>query len=330
MAMATVNQSEEYFSGISRDNISIIKEYLDDAEIIGLTKRTIENYRSCLKVFALQLNKNLDEININDLKQFKRFLENEKKNRYGEHLKPKSIDRYFSAIQSFLEFLEFEEFIKSNPMKSFRKRYLRDYRKKKNSGKWKRQLISVEQMSMLVNSIMEPRDKAVVLLFAKTGVRRSELINMDVDDIDWIEQSILLKPTPKRSNLTVFFDDETARILKRWMISRENWNHNDSKALFLNERGGRLNRNGVYELVTKHAERVGLHDPNSRRLKNRFTPHCTRLWFTTHLRRHGMPREHRMEIRGDSRSKGIDYYEPIDKLELKESYLAHIPQLGVD
>lgn len=270
------------------------------------------------------------DIKITDLKRFKKYLENNKKNRFGEPLKPNSVNRYFSSIQSLLEFLEYEEYIDSHPMSSFRKRYLKDYRRKKNDGKWKRQLISVEQMSMLVNSIMEPRDKAVVLLFAKTGVRRNELINMDVDDIDWIEQSILLKPTPKRSNLTVFFDDETARILKRWMVSRENWNHNGNKALFLNERGGRLNRNGVYELVTKHAERVKLHDPNSRRLKDRFTPHCTRLWFTTHLRRNGMPREHRMELRGDSRSKGIDYYEPIDKLELKESYLAHIPQLGID
>ena len=185
-------------------------------------------------------------------------------------------------------------------------------------------------MTMLINSIMEPRDKAVILLLAKTGIRRKELIAIDTDDIDWVDQSIQLKETPKRSNLIVFFDDETARVLKRWMISRKNWNNNGTNALFLNERGGRLNRNGVYELVTKHAEKVGLHYPNSRKLKDRFTPHCTRLWFTTHLRRRGMPREQRMELRGDSRSQGIDHYEPIDRKELKESYLAHIPQLGID
>ena len=330
MAMARVTEDKDYYKGIAPENISLLKEYLDDAEIIGLTKTTIDNYRSCLKDFALHVQKNLEKIDINDLKKFKRYLEKEKKNQYGENLKPKTVDRYFSAIQSLLEFLEFEGYITSNPMKSFRKRYLRDYRKKKNSGKWKRQLISVEQMSNLINSIMEPRDKAVVLLLAKTGIRRNELINIDIDDIDWVDQSIQLKPTPKRTNLTVFFDDETARVLKRWMISRENWNHNGIKALFLNERSGRLNRNGIYELITKHAERAGLHNPKSRKLKDRFTTHCTRHWFSTHLRRRGMPREHRMELRGDSRSQGIDHYEPIDRLELKESYLAHIPQLGID
>lgn len=322
--------NDDYYQGISTKNISLIKEYLDDAEVIGLAKRTIENYRSCIKAFAIFLGKDLVDIDITDLKRFKIYLEKKKGNRFGEPLKSNSVNRYFSSIQSLLEFLEYEEYIDSNPMSSFRKRYLRDYRRKKSDGKWKRQLISVEQMSMLVNSIMQPRDKAVVLVLAKTGVRRKELINMDVDDIDWVEQSIQLKPTPKRSNLTVFFDDETSRTLKRWMISRENWNNKKVKALFLNERGGRLNRNGIYELVTKHAERVGLHNPNSRRLKDRFTPHCTRHWFSTHLRRRGMPREHRMELRGDSRSQGIDHYEPIDQLELKESYLAHIPQLGVD
>jgi integrase/recombinase XerD len=319
----------DYFKNVIPENRTLITEYLDDAEVIGLTSNSIANYRSCLKVFARFISKNLTGVGMDDLKLFKRHLEKERRNRYGDLYAPASIDRYFSAIQSFFEFLEFEGHIESNPMKCFRKRYLRDYRRKKNDGKYKRKLISVQEMSMLVNSIMEPRDKAVVLLYAKTGCRRNEIINVDIDDIDWVEQSIMLKPSPKRSNLLVFFDDETARVLKRWLISRENWKNNGTKALFLNERGGRLNRNGVYEIFTKHAAKVGLHNPNSNRLQDRFTTHCARLWFTNHLRRRGMPREHRMELRGDSRNQGIDHYEPIDKKELRESYLAHIPHLGI-
>jgi len=59
---------------------------------------------------------------------------------------------------------------------------------------------------------MNPRDKAVVTLLAKTGVRRQELVNLDVGDIDLVELSITLKPTAKRTNRTVFFDDECARM----------------------------------------------------------------------------------------------------------------------
>lgn len=325
-----MSSPNDYFNDVLPENKTWINDYLDDAEILGLTTRTIVNYRSCLKIFAQYVNKDLKTIDINDLKQFKKHLEKERKNRHGDNYSPKSIERYFSAIQSFYEYMEFDEHIQTNPMNSFRKRYMKSFRRNKDDGKYKRQLISVEQMSMLVNSIMDPRDKAVVLLYVKTGIRRNEGINIDIEDLDWVEQSITLKSTPKRSNLIVFFDDETSRVLKRWLISRENWNNNGTNALFLNERGGRLNRNGVYEIFTKHAGRVGLHNPDRKRLKDRFTPHCARLWFTTHLRRRGMPREHRMEIRGDSRNQGIDHYEPIDRKELRESYLAHIPQLGVD
>jgi hypothetical protein len=44
----------------------------------------------------------------------------------------------------------------------------------------------------------------------------------------------------------VFFDDETAIILHRWIVARETRNEKGIKALFINNEGGRLNRNGVY------------------------------------------------------------------------------------
>jgi len=62
-------------------------------------------------------------------------------------------------------------------------------------------------MNMLVSSIIDPRDKSVVLLLAKTGIRRKELKNIDMDDIDWVEQCIHLKPNPKRSK------DEKWRVI---------------------------------------------------------------------------------------------------------------------
>ncbi len=152
---------------------------------------------------------------------------------------------------------------------------------------------------------------------------------MDLDDVDWIEQSIRLKPTPKRNNRTIFFDDETAVILHRWIKARETRNENGSKALFINNLGGRLNRNGVYLAVSKPAEKLGLHNPSSDRMEDHFSPHCCRHWFTTHLRRAGMSREFIQELRGDVRKEAIDIYDHIDKKELRESYLAHIPQLGI-
>ena len=227
----------------------------------------------------------------------------------------------------FYEFLEYEGYVDRNPVHSVRKRYIRRY--KDNDEGQMRQLISVDDMAKLINSTLDVRDKAIITLLAKTGIRRKELITLDVDDIDWVDQSIRLKPTPKRTNRTVFFDDETAIILHRWKMARETRNEKGSKALFINNLGTRLNRNGVYLAVTKPAERLGLHNQGSDRMEDHFSPHCCRHWFTTHLRRAGMAREFIQELRGDVRKEAMDIYDHIDKKELRESYLAHVPQLGI-
>lgn len=82
-------------------------------------------------------------------------------------------------------------------------------------------------------------------------------------------------------------------------------------------------------MVVKNAERVGLHNPESDRMEDHFSPHCCRHWFATHLRRAGMRREFIQELRGDSRKEAIDIYDHIDLKELKEAYLACIPRLGI-
>jgi integrase len=47
---------------------------------------------------------------------------------------------------------------------------------------------------------MDIRDKAIITLLAKTGIRRKEPIALDISDVDFVEQKIKLKPTAKRTN----------------------------------------------------------------------------------------------------------------------------------
>ncbi len=101
---------------------------------------------------------------------------------------------------------------------------------------------------------------------------------------------IKLKPTAKRTNRTVFFDDECSFILRRWLKIREDMNKKGSTALFLNHEGERLNRSGVFNGVVEAAKRAGLHNAASERLEDHFGPHCCRHWFCTHLFRAGMRR----------------------------------------
>jgi integrase/recombinase XerD len=218
-----------------------------------------------------------------------------------------------------------EEMMSSNPIIPFRKRYLRKF--KDDNGSEIRQLISIDQAAILLNSILNSRDKALTALLFKTGMRRGELCRLDIDDIDMKKMEILLKPTAKRSNRQLFFDYETADVLHIWLRAREN--RTKGIALFPSRMKDRISPAEVDWIVKKRAENVGLHNSRSRRLEDRFTPHCCRHWFTTHLRRAGMPREFIQELRGDVRREAIDIYDHIDKKELRESYLAHIPQLGI-
>jgi len=302
----------------------LISRYREDCFIRGMSPESLRRYISSLKIYARYLEeRDLDILNVdrNVLRSFLEYLRNDRA------VGLKTIGNYFTSMAMFYEFLEFEEYVDKNPVHSVRKRYIRRY--KDNDDGQMRKLISVDEMARLTNSTLDVRDKAIITLLAKTGIRRKELITLDVDDIDWVDQSIRLKPTPKRTNRTIFFDDETAIILHRWVRARESRNEKGSKALFINNLGTRLNRNGVYLAVTKPAEKLGLHNPNSDRMEDHFSPHCCRHWFTTHLRRAGMSREFIQELRGDVRKEAIDIYDHIDKKELRESYLAHIPQLGI-
>ena len=306
----------------------MLTEYIKDAKLRGKAESTLDTYESYLRYTFKYLDCHPEELGKSELKDFLHHLQNEKDGRRGNKngVSGKTIDGYFSALSSFYGYLTYEEKLSRNPVSPFQERYLDN---DTTSGEEERQLISVSEMAGLVMSVMKTRDKAIILLFAKTGVRRKELIQIDVQDIDWEQQSVRLKPTAKRTNQIVFFDDECSRVLKKWLEIR-NEAEPETDALFTNQENERLQRNGVYSVVTKHAENIGLHDPDSDRLTERFTPHCFRHWFTTHLRRSEMKREYIKELRGDKREVDpMETYNHIDREKLRESYLTHIPQLNV-
>jgi len=302
----------------------LIADFVKDCTLRGMSPRSIPHYGSIPKIFRTYLEgKGADFQNVDKdlLRGFIEYLRIEK------GVAAKTIENYFAVLSTFYDYLVFEGIASSNPVLPIRKRYLRRY--KDNGATQERQLISVEDMARMINSEMDIRDRAIITLLAKTGIRRNELITLDVSDVDLVDMKIKLKPTAKRSNRVVFFDAETAFILRRWLKIREGRNGKGDPALFLNHNGDRLQRRGVYDAVFNAALRVGLHDPASERMEDHFTPHCCRHWFTTHLRRAGMRREFIQELRGDSRREAIDIYDHIDLKELKEAYLACIPQLGV-
>jgi integrase/recombinase XerD len=302
-------------------NSSLLEGFCHDCQMRNI--KSIETYEIYIKQYLELLaskSKDANSADKSDLRDFLFILRQ-------RGLKQASIEKAFTSLSSFYTYMVDEELISSNPVTSFKRRYLRQYKAENTSDA--RQIISVEQASLLVNSTLNSRDKAILVLLFKTGMRRGELHSLDVDDIDFENLSLKLKPTAKRSNRLLFFDREAEYVLRAWMQFRKNKNKKETPALFLGRDGLRMGSAQIDFIVKKHASRVGLHNPRSKRLEDRFTPHCCRHWFTTHLIRAGMPRDFVKELRGDVRHEAIDIYNHIDKKELTESYLAHIPQLGI-
>jgi integrase/recombinase XerD len=302
----------------------LVDDFCVDCRLRNMTEESIRRYRSSLRIFAAFLDRRkvpFADVDRRVLKDFLRYI------RFERNVKEKTVENYFAALSSFFDYLVFEELLETNSVGPFRKRFLRTYKNDTNDPG--RKLLTVEEMSLLVNSILDPRDKAIAVLFAKTGIRRNELLKSDISDIDWIEYSLTLKRTPKRSNRVVFFDDECAVVLKRWLRVREKLNPT-SKALFVSYQSlRRFDRNGLYSMIVKYATDLGFYNLNSTKLEDHFSPHCFRHWFTTWLRRNGMPREFVKELRGDRRREAMDIYDHIDRNELRRVYLACVPKLGV-
>jgi integrase/recombinase XerD len=191
---------------------------------------------------------------------------------------------------------------------------------------------------------------ALIFFAAKTGLRKGELLGMTLHDLNTeghfdittMNNNELLEftklqmkvqeygffmtpPKAKRSNRIGFMDDETVHVMQQYLEWR-NPRAMSTDALWITPGGYPLDKNGPYNLVTKYASMLGIHDPMGP-LNKKFTPHCCRHFFTTHMRRSGMSREFIQELRGDSRGEAIDIYDHIDPEELKRSYLQHVPKL---
>jgi integrase/recombinase XerD len=302
----------------------LIQDFVKDCSLRGMSPRSVPHYGYIPKVFKRYLEgKGVDFLSVekDHLRGFIEYLRLEK------GAAGKTVENYFAVLSTFYDYLTFEGLVSSNPVLPIRRRYLRRY--KDNGSMQERQLISVEDMARLINSEMDIRNKSILTLLAKTGIRRNELITLDVDDVDLVEMKIRLKPTAKRTNRTVFFDAETAFILRRWLKAREGRNRKGIDALFINSKGDRLDRGGILMVVGEAARRVGLHHPESDRMEDHFSPHCCRHWFCTHLFRAGMRREHIKWLRGDAMKEAFDGYNKIDGKDVQEAYLASIPQLGI-
>jgi integrase/recombinase XerD len=197
---------------------------------------------------------------------------------YILHLKEReyaasTVARKVAATKSFFHFLVAEELIEDDPTATL------------DSPKVKKQLpkaISVEEVERL---LAEPakgstpkalRDKAMLELMYATGMRATELVELDIDDVNLPSSSVRVIGKGDKERIIPIYGRAVKAIetyLRKGRIQL--LKEPEEKALFLNPRGKRLTRQGLWLIIKYYAEQAGL-DSN-------ITPHTLRHSFATHM-----------------------------------------------
>lgn len=199
---------------------------------------------------------------------------------YVDHLhelkrSPTTISRNLASVRCFYKFLIFRGLVENNPAKGI---------KLEKTVKKLPQVLSGEEIELLLAQpdITEPkgcRDKAMLELLYATGIRASELINLNIKDLN-LRSGVLycrgskgVRSIPVYPSAVVAVSDYIYRM--RGLITGPE----SGNALFVNLNGGRLTRQGFWKIVKGYATEAGI-------IKE-ITPHTLRHSFALHLLENG-------------------------------------------
>ncbi len=237
------------------------------------SEQTLRAYRSDLDQFAAYLAKQHGEANLPgpdgiDALSVRGFVAS--LSRHG--LERSSISRKLSAVRSFLRHSVREGRRDSNPAEAIR------------APRVPRHLpstLTVDEVFNLLDRISSDdmvgaRDLAILELLYAAGLRVSELVGLDLNDVDL--PGMLVRVMGKgHKERVVPFGRKAAESLRRWLAASATLRHGggNAAAVFLNQRGGRLTDRSVRRVVDRRLEEAAIHAHVS--------PHTLRHSFATHL-----------------------------------------------
>jgi integrase/recombinase XerD len=169
------------------------------------------------------------------------------------------------------------------------------------------------------------RDRALLEVLYGTGVRVSELVGLSLGDVD-LDASLLRAFGKGSKERIVPIGDHATRALVAWLadagrplLAPEQWRRRgDAEAVFLGQRGGRLTRQGAWDILRRHGEGVGL--------AGRLSPHVLRHSCATHMLDHGADIRVVQELLGHASINTTQIYTLVSTERLWEVYRAAHPR----
>jgi tyrosine recombinase XerC len=260
---------------------------------------TILNYRLDLEEFSKFLGESSTDIIAVGYTDLRRFLAQLK----GRNLKPRSLARKLSSLRSFFKFLQREKVITTNPAKLLVTPKLDKPLPHFMSEEESIQLIEAPKTGK-INSL---RDKAIFEILYSTGIRVSELVGLDVDDVDFFGNILKVMGKGKKERI-VPVGDQALKVLKEYLDSRKG----EYRFIFANKGGTRLSDRSVRNIINKYILEQAM--------AQHVTPHMFRHSFATHLLNHGADLRSVQELLGHVNLSTTQIYTHLTTDKLKKVY----------
>jgi integrase/recombinase XerD len=177
--------------------------------------------------------------------------------------------------------------------------------------------IDAQHIEQLLAVIDTPRDRALILILLRTGMRIGELLNCKVDDVDLSEQKILIYQSDKTCDgRAVYYSDDVHQALLVWLRVRDPL----KQQLFYGRGANPLCYEAARSILQKYLQKAGLQ-------YNRYTLHCLRHTFATDLLNARMPLECLRVLLGHSNLEITRRYARLSDKTREEEYFTAMERI---
>jgi len=287
---------------IRSDLPEYIKMYMAMKMLDGYSKTTLRRQDSVLQIFAGWVPLNASDITLMDIRKFLAQYGTEK------NLKRSSLDGYQSVIRTFFSWMEDEDYIAKSPAKKLKSMKV-DKRTRKS-------LTSTELEILREDGCKTPRDRALLEMFFSTGGRLSEIVQLDIDKIDWSNNCVSIIGKGNKERM-IYFTDKTKLYLKKYLRVRGILSH---QALFVGERKpyARLGIRAIEKIIGKLGVNANLGKP--------IYPHLLRHTMATLGYKAGIPLPVIQELLGHEDASTTQIYAEIDTETVRFEHRKHMNQ----
>ncbi len=271
-----------------------------------LSDHTISNYQRDL----LALLEELDQTNVKDWKDVSaHHLRSYITGAFRGGKSGKTLQRHLSSIRTLFNFLAREGVVRTNPAMEF------------SAPKSKSTLpdtIDTDQISRLLeietNTWHGLRDRAILELFYSSGLRLSELVGSNIQDISFDDCTIRVRGKGSKERLLPV-GAKAIQALKAWLKDRvlaPRAKNIDESALFISERGMRISARNVQARVREWCRRLGI--------SGRVHPHTLRHSFASHMLESSQDLRAVQELLGHADISTTQIYTHLDFQHLADVY----------